>query len=113
MIGLRLNAGRDKNHWEVPSFQFYFNHVAKKYPRGLFRVCLPVDYLNRSETDFAVLLQESMAEFPLTWGFAGYSFYWNTLLDDIEYRIREPMAETLKRHPGVSYRSLRADTHRA
>ena len=84
-------------------FSFTSTMWQKKYPRGLFRVCLPVDTLNRSETDFAALLQESMAEFPLAWGFAGYSFYWNTLHDDIEYGVREPLAETLKRHPGVSY----------
>lgn len=103
MIGVLLHSGSEKEHWGLPSLQFHFYHVYPPYPRGIFRVCIPVSAFEQDPDGFHVFLTDALSKFPLAWGFVGYSMLWNYLLPDIDSRVKKRMPSILKRHPGLSY----------
>jgi len=77
-----------------------FDHVYPEYPRGMFRIALPLDVVEDGEALLG-LVDQAMAEFPVHWGTAGYAFYWNDT-DTIDDYAAQWIGRHLVKHPGLS-----------
>lgn len=102
LLGIVMHTQPVANEPRPPLFEMLFEHGYPEYPRGMFRVALPIDCLDESPEQVLMLVDEAMAEFPVHWGTAGYSFYWNDTDSEAEEHAARWLGGRLARHPGLA-----------
>lgn len=85
-----------------PMCQTFFDHVHEEYPRGMCRIILPVDQVDDDAADLLALVDDAMSNFPIHWGSAGYSFYWESLDSTVDHYADQWIGRHLYKHPGLS-----------
>ena len=102
LLGMRLHSGSTIKAISPPAFQFMFDQVYRaEVCRGGFRISLPIDSFSDTKS-FIDLVSEALSGFPLSWGYAGYSFIWPELDVDLNDLATTWIAPFLKKHPGFS-----------
>lgn len=101
LLGITMHTNETADDAAPPLFEMMFDHVYAEYPRGMFRIALPLDVVD----DAAALLElvdEAMAEFPVHWGSAGYAFHWEDTNSKVDRFADQWLGGHLAEHPGLS-----------
>ncbi len=102
LLGIYCHSGGKSSSVLPPTFQFMYDQVNSKYPRGGFRITLPIEAVAEDLTDVLEMVRLSLDTFPLAWGYAGYSFVWSETNSDLNDQAVEWIGPLLKKHPGFS-----------
>lgn len=106
LLGITVHMHDIADEPRPPLFEMMFDHIYPDYPRGMFRIALPIDAVSRDATDVLDLVDDAMAEFPVHWGSAGYAFYWETNDTKIDNFANQWLGRHLAKHPGLSTGNL-------
>lgn len=101
-LGVVIKSGDRPDDMQVPSFLFNAASVAVKAPVAVFHMALPLQQGFETLEDMQPLVQEALAEFPLLWGYVGYTVFWDTL--DFRFEdafFKQNMPRLYMRHPGI------------
>jgi TseV toxin immunity protein TsiV len=101
-IGIRLHSGKTSQDSIPPAFEMLCDQVSEP-SYSYFRMVLPPDWVDGSTEPFLDLARNSLAEFPLLSGYAGYSFFWDALDPDMNEEATSRIGPWLKRYPGFSH----------
>jgi len=102
LLGIEFHGDPVGDAPRPPFFQMMFVHTYPEYPRGMFRIALPVDTIEDDPTNFLALVDDAMAEFPIHWGTAGHAFYWQGTDTTIDKYATQWVGRHIKKHPGLS-----------
>jgi hypothetical protein len=102
LLGITMHTSDDADDPRPPLFQMMFDHAYPEYPRGMFRIALPLSVAGEDAEALLELVDEAMAEFPVHWGTAGYAFYWNGNDTTIDGYADQWIGRHLAKHPGLS-----------
>lgn len=102
LLGITMHPAENADEPRPPLFEMMFDHVYEEYPRGMFRMVLPLDVAGEDASGLLELIDEAMAEFPVHWGSAGYAFYWKGTDTQIENYAEQWLGRHLVKHPGLS-----------
>jgi Protein of unknown function (DUF3396) len=101
LLGITMHTHDLADEPQPPLFRMFFEHVWPEYPRGMFRMVLPL----AAWEDPGALLEladEAMAEFPVYWGSMGFSFYWKSTDTTIDKHAEQWLGRHLVRYPGLA-----------
>jgi hypothetical protein len=101
-LGVLVKSGDRPDDMQVPSFLFNAASVVVKAPVAVFHMALPLQQGFETLEDMQPLVQEALAEFPLLWGYVGYTVFWDTL--DFRFEdafFKQNMPRLYLRHPGI------------
>lgn len=101
LLGIVMHTSEDSEP-RPPLFEMMFDHIYAEYPRGMFRIVLPLDVVDADAVGVLELVDDAMAEFPVHWGSAGYSFYWKGTDTKIDKFADQWIGRHLAKHPGLS-----------
>lgn len=101
-LGIVMHAQEIAGDPQPPLFEMMFDHVYEEYPRGMFRMALPLDVVGNDASALLELIDEAMIEFPVYWGSVGYAFYWKGTDTQIENYAEQWLGRHLVKHPGLS-----------
>ena len=102
LIGIVMHTQEKADEPQPPLFDMMFDHAYAEYPRGMFRIVLPLGAVGKDAADLLQLVDDAMAEFPVHWGTAGYSFYWESTDTKIDSFAQQWIGRHLAKHPGLS-----------
>jgi hypothetical protein len=102
LLGVVMHTQDDANDPQPPLFEMMFEHVYPEYPRGMFRIALPLHVVDGGAGDLLELVDDAMAEFDVHWGSAGYSFFWKDTDSKIDKLADQWIGRHLAKHPGLS-----------
>ncbi|MCX4239736.1 type VI immunity family protein [Paraliomyxa miuraensis] len=102
LLGIVMHTHEVANEPRPPLFDMMFDHIYAEYPRGMFRIVLPLEVVGEDGAELLELVDEAMTEFPVHWGSAGYAFYWESTDTKIDGFARQWLGRHLARHPGLS-----------
>lgn len=102
LLGITVHTHDVADEPRPPLFEMMFDHIYADYPRGMFRIVLPIDAVSPHATDVLELVDDAMAEFPVHWGSAGYAFYWESNDTKIDNFANQWLGRHLAKHPGLS-----------
>ena len=98
LLGLYFHSGPSAKVVAPPMLNFHFNEVHGGYPMSQHQIVLP----SQTEAEAVVaLVNEALMTFPLLWGHAGYTLYWDELDYDRDRLAKPWTGGHLKRHPGL------------
>lgn len=102
LLGILMHGHEVAGEPQPPLFDMMFDHAYPEYPRGMFRIVLPVDAAADGAEALLELVDEAMMEFPVHWGTVGYSFYWDSADTTIDGYAQQWLRRHLEKHPGLS-----------
>lgn len=102
LLGIVMHTHEVAADPQAPLFEMMFDHVFPQYPRGMFRIVLPLDTMGKDVAMLLELIDDAMAEFPVHWGTAGYAFYWKGTDITIDEYADQWIGRHLAKHPGLS-----------
>lgn len=104
LMGVEIKSGAQPDDMQLPSFEFDTRSAAvEKAPVGVFHMALPLQQGFETLEGMLPLVQDALAEFPLLWGYVGYTVYWDTL--DFRFEddfFKQNMPRLYMRHPGIN-----------
>lgn len=103
LLGLRLQGGQGGRDYALPLFDMFCDQSDKKAPCAFFRMAFPLIWARQNPAALAELARESLASFPLHWGYAGYSLLWEEEEMSDEDEAISALEEFMTQHPGLSY----------
>lgn len=106
LLGVVMHTNESPGEPQPPLFDMMFEHVYPEYPRGMFRIALPLEAIENDASAFLELVDEAMSEFPVHWGTAGYAFYWKDTDTTIDKLADQWLGRHLAKHPGLSTGAL-------
>lgn len=106
LLGITMHGFEVAGEPQPPLFDMMFDHAFPEYPRGMFRIVLPVDAVGADASALLELVDDAIAEFPLHWGTAGYSFFWEGTDTRIDGFAEQWVGRHLVKHPGISMGNL-------
>lgn len=102
LLGVTIHTNDKADDPQPPLFKMFFDHAWPQYPRGMFRIVLPLDTVKSGASDLLQLVDDAMHEFPVHWGTAGFSFYWEGNDTTIEKYAEQWLGRHLTKHPGLA-----------
>lgn len=102
LLGISMHSNDVADEPRSPLFQMMFQHVYAEYPRGMFRIVLPLESVGSDASQLLDLVDDAMMEFPVHWGTAGYAFYWDGTDTKVDRLADQWLRRHLIRHPGLS-----------
>lgn len=102
LLGVVMHTNEDAGDPRPPLFDMMFDHIYAEYPRGMFRIALPLDVVGEDGAALLEMVDDAMADFPVHWGSAGYSFYWEATDTKIDGFAGQWLGRHLAKHPGLS-----------
>lgn len=102
MLGISMHSHAVGNEPQVPAFRMMFNHAFEDNPQGMFQICLPLESVGEDAASILQLIDDAMADFPVHWGTAGYSFYWEDTDTTIDDYANQWNGRHLAKHPGLA-----------
>jgi Protein of unknown function (DUF3396) len=106
LLGITMHTYDVADEPQPPLFEMMFDHIYAEYPRGMFRIALPLDAVTSDAEAFLDLVDDAMAEFPVHWGTAGYAFFWDDTDTKIDRYAEQWIGRHLAKHPGISNGNL-------
>lgn len=99
-LQMELRTSRSRDEWHAPCLEF--NQLKREPQRTYCRASVPLeDYAQWGLDGVLDYLSRSLAGFPLTSGYVGYSFAWNMAKPKVEDMVEPFFNRWLQRHPGI------------
>jgi len=99
-LDMELRTGRSRDEWRAPCFAL--THSKFDPHLTCCQASVPLeDYAQWGLDGVLDYLSRSLAGFPLTSGYVGYSFAWNGAKPKVEDMVEPFFNRWLQRHPGI------------
>lgn len=108
LLGIVMHTQENAAAPQPPLFEMFFEHVWAERPRGMFRIALPIEDMDRDPSEILALVDDAMADFPVHWGTAGLAFYWKDTDTTIDEYANQWLGRHLLKHPGLATGDLLA-----
>jgi hypothetical protein len=103
VLGIELHGGQSARDMQPPGFELLSDYSPGAGPHSYCRMVLPLQWFQEKPMRLVELARTCVATFPLSWGHAGYSLFWDQQDVQADEEAAEHLRGVLKKYPAVSY----------